>query len=59
MAELTPEERKTLKAMSTAKSLQNLQEQDVSTLTVETCFKGTNVQTALKVDEVDARRAGR
>lgn len=57
MAELTPEERKTLKAMSTEKSLQNLQEQDVSTLTVETCFKGTNVQTALKVDEIATRAA--
>jgi hypothetical protein len=56
-AELTPEERKTLKAMSTAKSLQNLQELDVSTLTVETCFKGTNVQTAMKVDEVATRAA--
>ena len=56
-AELTPAERQTLKAMSTAKSLQNLQEQDVSTLTVETCFKGTNVQTAMKVDEVATRAA--
>ena len=56
-ADLTPDERKTLKATSTAKSLQNLQEQDVSTLTVETCFKGTNVQTALKVDEVATRAA--
>jgi len=34
-----------------------LQEQDVSTLTVETCFKGTNAQTALKVDEVATRAA--
>ena len=57
MADLTPEERQTLKATSTAKSLQNLQEQDVSTLTVETCFKGTNVQTAMKVDEVATRAA--
>jgi hypothetical protein len=57
MADLTPDERKTLKAMSTARSLQNLQEQDVSTLTVETCFKGTNVQTAMKVDEVATRAA--
>jgi len=57
MAELTPDERKTLKAMSTAKSLENLQKLDVSQLTVETCFKGTNVQTALKFDEVGTRAA--
>jgi hypothetical protein len=56
-ADLTPDERKTLKAMSTAKSLDNLQKQDVSQLTVETCFKGTNVKTALKVDEVRTRVA--
>lgn len=57
MAELTADERKTLKAISTAKSLENLQKQDVSQLTVEMCFKGTNVQTALKFDEVGTRKA--
>ena len=55
--ELTPSERTTLKEMTTAKSLQNLQEVDVSTLTIETCFKGTNVKTALKTDEAPTRAA--
>lgn len=34
-----------------------MQQQDVSQLTVETCFRGTNVKTALKVDEVATRAA--
>ena len=57
MADLTPAQRQTLKAMSTARSLQNLQEQDVSQLTVEKCFKGTNVQTAMKVNAQATRAA--
>ena len=55
--ELTPGERITLKEMSTAKSLQNLQELDVSRLTLEMCFKGTNVRTALVCDEAPTRAA--
>jgi len=57
MADLTPAQRQTLKAMSTEKSLKNLQELDASQLTVETCFKGTNVQTALKVNAPATRAA--
>ena len=55
--ELTAGERITLKEMSTAKSLQNLQELDVSRLTVAACFEGTNVKTALKINETATRAA--
>jgi len=34
-----------------------LQELDVSKLTIETCFKGTNVKTALVIDEAPTRAA--
>ena len=57
VAELTAGERITLKEMTTARSLQNLQELDVSKLTIETCFKGTNVKTALVIDEAPTRAA--
>ena len=56
-ADLTPAERQTLKQTSTAKSLQNLQELDVSRLTVAACFEGTNVKTALKINETATRAA--
>ena len=56
-AELTPAERQTLKQTSTANSLQNLQELDVSRLTVAACFEGTNVKTALIVNESATRAA--
>jgi hypothetical protein len=57
MAELTPAERQTFKAIATARSLQSLQELDASQLTVETCFKCTNVKTALKQEETATRAA--
>ena len=57
VAELTTGERITLREMATAKSLQNLQELDISRLTVATCFKGTNVRTALVTDETPTRAA--
>ena len=57
IAELTPAERQTLKATSTARSLQSLQELDASQLTLETCFKCTNVKTALRCDEIGSRAA--
>jgi len=56
-AELTAQERETLKIASTNRSLRSLQELDASQLTVETCFKCTNVKTALKYNEVPARAA--
>ena len=56
-ADLTPAERQTLKQTSTERSLQNLQELDVSSLTVAQCFEGTNVKTALKVNEGATRAA--
>ena len=56
-ADLTPAERQTLKQTSTAKSLQNLQKLDVSRLTVAACFEGTNVKTALKINETATRAA--
>lgn len=56
-AELTAPERETLKIASTNRSLQSLQELDASQLTVETCFKCTNVKTALKYNEVPTRAA--
>ena len=55
--ELTSGERITLKEMSTAKSLQNLQGLDESRLTIEMAFKGTNVRTALVCDEAPTRAA--
>ena len=56
-ADLTPAERQTLKQTSTERSLQSLQELDVSSLTVAQCFEGTNVKTALKVNEGATRAA--
>ena len=56
-ADLTPTERQTLKQTSTERSLQSLQELDVSSLTVAQCFEGTNVKTALKVNEGATRAA--
>jgi len=49
--ELDQAERKRLKQASFEMSLWNWQEQDVSQLTIEDAFKGTNVQTAMKLDE--------
>ena len=34
-----------------------MQELDVSKLTIETCFKGTNIKTALAIDEAPTRAA--
>ena len=56
-AELTAQERETLKIASTNRSLRSLQELDASQLTVEICFKCTNVKTALKYNEVPTRAA--
>jgi len=56
-AELKHHERETLKQMKTAKSLENLQQQDVSTLTVRECFNGTNVQTAMRIHPEATRAA--
>jgi len=46
-----------LKEIATEKSLQNLQGLDASRLTLEMCFKGTNVRTALVCDEAPTRAA--
>ena len=46
-----------MKIASTNRSLRSLQELDASQLTVETCFKCTNVKTALKYNEVPTRAA--
>ena len=56
-AELSHPERETLKQMKTVKSLENLQLQDVSTLTVRECFNGTNVQTAMRIHPEATRAA--
>jgi hypothetical protein len=56
-AELKHHERETLKQMKTAKSLENLQRQDVSTLNVNECFNGTNVQTAMRIQPEGTRAA--
>ena len=56
-SELTHQERETLKQATTEKSLRNLHEQDASQLTVGQCFRGTNVQTAMRVMEEATRAA--
>ena len=55
--ELAPAERQRLKEASLAISLESLQKQEISQVTIETAFKGTNVRTALKVDEQATRAA--
>jgi len=56
-SELEPAERQLLKEASLAISLESLQKQEISQVTIETAFKGTNVRTALKVDEQATRAA--
>jgi hypothetical protein len=51
IGELEPAERKLLKQASFKMSLWNWQELDASQLTIEDAFKGTNVQTAMKLNE--------
>lgn len=48
--ELSAEERQALKVASFNVSLENLQKQDISQVTIETAFKGTNVRTAMKLN---------
>ena len=57
IGELTHLERETLKQAKTATSLENLRKQDVSTLTVQGCFEGTNVQTAMRIHPEATRAA--
>ena len=55
--ELAPAEGQRLKEASLAISFENLQKQEISQVTIETAFKGTNVGTAMKLDEKATRAA--